>query len=640
MAGRVKDNAILMLDPTGTVMTWNEDARRLHGYDAHEIIGRSIRFFYLSEDEAAGKPRRLLGQAQRDGRSEDEGWRLRKDGSQFLAEVAMTRVLDGDGNLLGFVKVTRDVTEQRRAEAQLARNLATSTALGNILRLPLEDIPLVRILDGALAELLPMPELNLESRGGIFLFDHGSGTLHLAAARNLDPTVRTACARVALGHCLCGLAAAAGEVIYAASTDPRHHISYEGMEEHGHYCVPIGRGSDLVGVLVVHVAPGHGRHDEEERFLLMVADTLAGIIMRKRTEQTLRDSEETAKALINATSDAAFMLDRDGRLLTANETLAMRLGRKIDDMVGKSFFDLNPPALAEGRKAAVERVLAEAKPLHTQDEGDAHVYDNRIYPICDAAGQVMQVAVFSRDITFQRLAQRTIEKALADLARSNEELEQFAYVASHDLRQPLRMISGYLDIIHQKIGGSLDGELKEFFGYVMNGASRMDALIMGLLEYSRVGRSEISEPVPLFAVAGEAIQNLAMAIEEAGARVVVAEGMPIVSGNRLELMRLFQNLIGNAIKYRDERAPEVAVGWAEHEGVWEISVRDNGIGIRADACERIFGIFQRLVSQQQYEGTGIGLAVCKKIVEQHGGHIRVESRLGEGSAFFVTLPKG
>jgi PAS domain S-box-containing protein len=640
MAGRVKDNAILMLDPTGMVMTWNDDARRLHGYEAHEIIGRSIKFFYPSEDEAAGKPRKLLGQAQRDGRSEDEGWRVRKDGSRFLAEVAITRVTDFDGNLLGFVKVTRDVTEQRRAEAHLARNLATSTALGNILRLPLEDLPLESILEGALAQLLPLPELNIEERGAIFLYDQAGGVLRLAASRNFDSRVVESCSRITLGQCLCGEAAATRSVVFASSSDPRHTALFEGMTEHGHYCVPLGRGNDLVGVLTVHVAPTHGRDAQEEGFLLMVADTLAGIVMRKRTEQTLRESEEITKALLNATSDAAFMLDRQGRLLTANETLALRMGRKVDDMIGKSYFEMHPPALAEARTAAFRQVLAEAKPLHTHDEGEAHVYDNRTYPICDASGRVAQVAVFSRDITFQRLAQRTIEKALADLARSNEELEQFAYVASHDLRQPLRMISGYLDIIHQKIFDTLDDEMKEFFGYVMSGARRMDALILGLLEYSRVGRMEIAEPVPLAAAADEAIQNLAIAIEEAQARVTVADGLPTVSGNRMELMRLFQNLIGNAIKYRGDRIPEVSVGWREHEGEWEIFVADNGIGIRADARERIFGIFQRLVSQQQYEGTGIGLAVCKKIVEQHGGRIRVDSEVGRGSTFIVTLPKG
>jgi signal transduction histidine kinase len=238
-------------------------------------------------------------------------------------------------------------------------------------------------------------------------------------------------------------------------------------------------------------------------------------------------------------------------------------------------------------------------------------------------------------------ANRMLEDQTRELTRANSELEQFAYVASHDLRQPLRMVSSYLSLIERRLGAALDDEAKTFIGFAIRGAKRMDQLILDLLDYSRTGRdSKPSEPVALGDAVSDSLQILTAAIADAGAEVVVPDTLPTVMGYRGELTRLFQNLIGNAVKYRAaDRRSRVEISCHKAGGEWEIAVADNGIGIATDGLERAFGVFQRLVPADAYEGTGIGLSVCKKIVEHHGGRIWIESELGSGSVIRFTLPR-
>jgi len=226
------------------------------------------------------------------------------------------------------------------------------------------------------------------------------------------------------------------------------------------------------------------------------------------------------------------------------------------------------------------------------------------------------------------------------LTRSNREMEQFAYVASHDLREPLRMVGSYVELLARRLGSKLDPECQEFIQFAREGTKRMDRLILDLLDYSRIGRTAKQPPqqVDLNEVASQAVSILGLAIEESQA-VIDIQHLPAITGFRDDLVRLFQNLIGNSLKYRHaERTPRVRIEAAREDHGWLIRVRDNGIGIHPDYLERIFGIFQRLHGREEYEGTGIGLANCKKIVELHGGRIWAESSPGMGSTFLFTLP--
>jgi signal transduction histidine kinase len=256
---------------------------------------------------------------------------------------------------------------------------------------------------------------------------------------------------------------------------------------------------------------------------------------------------------------------------------------------------------------------------------------------CDVAARDTQLRQ-QRDLA-QDNATR-IARQSADLARSNTELEQFAYVASHDLREPLRMVSSFLTLLERHLAAHMDAEAREFMGYARDGALRMDRMILDLLQYSRVGRMEKErEQVDLNTLVAQATGELAEKITEADAEIVVEGNLPTVPGYPGELERVFLNLIGNAVKYRAEnRRPRVTIAAHRVEGGWEIAVADNGIGIDPQFHERVFAIFQRLHTRARYDGNGIGLAICKKVVEHHGGRLWVESVLGEGSTFRFVLP--
>jgi signal transduction histidine kinase len=230
-------------------------------------------------------------------------------------------------------------------------------------------------------------------------------------------------------------------------------------------------------------------------------------------------------------------------------------------------------------------------------------------------------------------------EAQAALQRSNTEFEQLAYVASHDMQEPLRMIASYLQLLAQRYQGRLDADADEFIGYAVDGAKRMQALINDLLAFSRVGtKARPFAPTDCNGVLRTALADLRIAIEECGAQVV-ADDLPTVAGDASQLVQLFQNLLSNAIKFRNDGVPHIAVRVEPAGDRWSFSVSDDGIGIAPEYFERIFILFQRLHGRRQYAGTGIGLAICKKIVERHGGRIEVESRPGQGATFRFTLPR-
>jgi PAS domain S-box-containing protein len=245
-----------------------------------------------------------------------------------------------------------------------------------------------------------------------------------------------------------------------------------------------------------------------------------------------------------------------------------------------------------------------------------------------------------REIVQRKRYERVLEERAEELARSNAELEQFAYVASHDLQEPLRMVSSYTQLLARRYRDRLDSDANEFIDYAVGGANRMQALINDLLRYSRLGtRGEELAPTDTQLVFDAACANLMRAIEESGAEITSDE-LPVVLGDRSQLVQLFQNLIGNAIKFRSEEPVRIHVRAERRDGEWLLSVRDNGIGIEPQYADRIFVIFQRLDGKTEHSGTGIGLAVCKKIVEHHGGRIWVESESGKGSTFYFTLHDG
>jgi light-regulated signal transduction histidine kinase (bacteriophytochrome) len=271
---------------------------------------------------------------------------------------------------------------------------------------------------------------------------------------------------------------------------------------------------------------------------------------------------------------------------------------------------------------------------------DGHItsvlYNASVYR--DEAGQVTGVFAAARDITARQRAAEALRQKAEELARSNAELEQFAYIASHDLQEPLRTAGSFAQLLQKRYQGKLDQTADEFIGYIVDGTQQMQRLISDLLTFGRVGtRGKAFEPADCAAVLAQAVAQLQIAIEESGA-VVTHDPLPVLDADPDQLGQLLQNLIGNSIKFHAAARPHIHVSARQTPEGWTLSVQDNGIGIDPQFADRIFEVFQRLHTRAEYPGTGIGLAICKKIVQRHGGRIWVESAPGKGATFCFTIP--
>ncbi len=339
--------------------------------------------------------------------------------------------------------------------------------------------------------------------------------------------------------------------------------------------------------------------------------------------------------------EVVVIVDLEGHILHINKSVASVAGYEPSELVGTPLRNLH----AGGQDALCETVWAAAtgggqwqgEIRERRKNGEEYPAWMNVSPVKDTAGKVTHVIVEFSDITAFKRTQEALAQRTEELAHSNQELEQFAYVASHDLQEPLRMVGSYTQLLARRYKDKLDDDANEFIGYAVDGATRMQALINDLLALSRIGTHGKAMELCESGLALErALANLRLAIQESGA-VVTHDAMPKLVADISQLTQLFQNLIGNALKFRGEHPPAVHIGLQRQSGDWVFSIRDNGIGIAPEYFERIFVIFQRLHGKQEYPGTGIGLAVCRKIVERHGGQIWLESKPGEGTTFYFKL---
>ncbi len=378
---------------------------------------------------------------------------------------------------------------------------------------------------------------------------------------------------------------------------------------------------------------------------------------RRRLEEELARSEamrseliESEERLRHAVIDApipVLMHAEDGEILLISRRLSEATGLAAPEIptlaawVDRAF---GPRAAEVRTRVASLFGIPAAQPIGEYEvrTGDGRVltWDFHIGPLPPLPDGRRVLISMALDVTETRRARDALERSVLDLARSNAELETFAYVASHDLREPLRMVTMYLSLLERRLGETLDDEGREFIDFARDGAVRMDRLILDLLEYSRVGRVDRpAQDLDLDEVLAAVTHTLGTLIDETGAEITVPQPLPKVHCNFSEVTRLFQNVLANALKYRRPGAPPRITITSEPEGGFQrFCVADNGIGIDRQYFQRIFGIFQRLHTREQYDGTGIGLAVCKKTVEHYGGRIWVDSEEGVGSRFFFTLP--
>lgn len=630
---------MLTVDAVGCITSANDAVCTMLRYPERELVGKPIRDIVAPPDvdEAEDLRKRLWRGELTDLRKETRY--QRRTGGDIWCLDTVTVVRDANNKPGYFLYEVLDITTRRGAEERTQRNLTNQNALGAILRNALQPLPIERILNLALEEILSVPWLKLQERGCIFLYDEDAGVLKMATSRNFSPWTRDTCAQVPLGHCLCGRAAAQGETLHCQGIDHKHEIQYKGIQPHGHYCVPIKGGGKMLGILNTYTSPGRQRSAEEEAFLVMVADTLAGIIERKHMEERLKLSG----AVFDAAGEAILVTDTDHKIIAANPAFERITGLQSDEVA-----EWTPERLASKRHRpeffeAVWHQLAESGKWEGElwmQRPDGSEYPARlgITAIRDHDRVVNYCGVFN-DITARKEAELALTEKTSELQQSNSELEQFAYVISHDLQEPLRMVASYAKLLGSKYSEHLGPEADEFLGYILDGAEGMQAMIRDLLELSRVGtRGESFTKTDLTEVMDRLQTTLAPAIEESGATIEF-DGLPVINADSTQILRLFQNLLGNAIKYRaPKRRPKIQVSARREENAWEIAISDNGIGIDSEHLERVFLIFQRLHPRGEHPGTGMGLAICRKIVERHGGRIWVESTPKKGSTFRFILP--
>jgi PAS domain S-box-containing protein len=366
------------------------------------------------------------------------------------------------------------------------------------------------------------------------------------------------------------------------------------------------------------------------------------IAERGRIEKALRASEEKL-ALAFRTSPYAIIISRinDGRVIDVNDALYSLSGFTPEEVAGRTARELSLWADEEDRKRLMAKLLSGQRV--TGEEIQFRRKDGQIVTGIFSADVFLlrdQECILSSitDITDRKRLEDALKLRTDNLARSNAELERFAYVASHDLQEPLRMVASFTQLLARRYAGKLDAKADEYIGYAVDGAKRMQQLIADLLALSRVGtRGGEFRDAPLEDVISDVLLNLGPAIQDSGA-AVTHNPLPTVVADRGQMAQLLQNLIGNAVKFRDAQPPRVHISAVEAEAGWTISMSDNGIGIAPEHAERVFQIFQRLHTRDQYPGTGIGLAVCRKIAERHGGKIWLDSTPGAGTTFHFTLP--
>jgi len=595
----IQKYAIFMMDTQGRILSWNAGAERIKGYTADQIIGHNFSCFFPPEDIKRGRPEEVLRIAAASGRHEEQSMRVRKDGSRFLAGVTFTALRDPVGNLQGFSEFSHDLSESKESEAKY-RGL-------------LEAAPDAMVVVNVAGEIVL---LNVRAEKE---FGYSRDELIGQKVKNIIPE---------------GFA----ERLIADGT----RSAAEALAQQ------IGTGIELIGrrkdgsefPIELMLSPLESAEG------ILVTAAIRDISVRKGAETHLAQMEGRYRGLLEAAPDAMVVVNVAGEIVLLNVRAEKEFGYSRDELVGQKVKNIIPEGFAEriiadGTRSAAEALAQQIgmgiELIGRRKDGSEFPIELMLSPLESAEGILVTAAI--RDISVRQKAEKHLVKTVGELKRSNDELRQFAYVSSHDLQEPLRMVSSYTQLLAKRYKGRLDSDADEFIAYAVDGCNRMQGLIQDLLTYSRAGTNgkalhEISSEDALRV----ALTNLRPTIEQSGA-VVTHDSLPAVTTDAPQLTQVFQNLVGNAIKYRGHEVPQVHVSATNNGGdEWIFSVRDNGLGIDPQYFERIFIIFQRLHGREEFEGTGIGLAICKKILERLGGRIWVESRPEKGSTFYFALP--
>jgi PAS domain S-box-containing protein len=602
-------DAMVVVNQDGDIVLLNVQAERKFGYSRDELLGQKV-----TNIIPVGFAERLIADETRsaaDALAQQIGTGIeligqRKDGGEFPIELMLSPLDSAEGILV--TAAIRDISVRKEAERHLAR------------------------MEGryrGLLEAAPDAMVVVDENGDIML-------LNVQAERKFGYSRDELLGQKVTNIIPKGFA----ERLIADET----RSAADALAQQ------IGTGIELIGQrkdggefpIELMLSP----LESTEGILITAA--IRDISVRKNAEKYLAQMEGRYRGLLEAAPDAMVVVNQIGDIVLLNLQAEKQFGYRRDELLGQKVTSIIPEGFAErliaDRLRSAEDALAQQigtgiELIGLRKHGSEFPVELMLSPLESADGTLVTAAI--RDISVRKEAEKDLAQKVEELSRSNEELGQFAYIASHDLQEPLRMVASYTQLLSRRYTGKLDKDADEFIAFAVDGANRMQHLIQDLLTYSRVG-TKVND---LRDTSGEdalqqALVNLQGAIADSGA-LVTHDLLPAVLADETQLVQLFQNLIGNAIKYQSPGIPHVHVSAEKNGGgKWIFSVRDNGLGIDPRYFERIFGMFQRLHKRDEFDGTGIGLAICKKIVERHGGNISVASEPGKGSTFCFTIPAG
>ena len=605
------------IEETGPKILYvNEAFTRMTGYTAEEVIGQTPRI--LQGPGTDQQELQRLKKALKNWEPCDiEVLNYKKNGEPFWNNFTVAPVANEAGWYTHWVAVERDVTERRKTEA-LIRDSEEKRRL--IMKAALDAIICID-MDGMITFWNPQAEQIFGWKQDEVMGKQLSNIIIPEAYRSMHDHGMEQYKVTGKGPAL--------NVLLELTAINREGVAFPVELT----VLPIQQGNDSF-------------------FCAFIRD----ITERKKAETATRRSNERYELVAKATSDAIWDWDmRTGVVVRSGDGLQKLFGYDTlsasadNDFWRKHVHPDDLQRVVERREimlqTTTDQYWEDEYRFEKRDGGYAYVYD-RGYVIRNKEGKAIRMIGSTQDISALKRSEQqllelnaVLEKRAAELARSNNELERFAYVASHDLQEPLRMVSSFLQLLDRQYSTKLDDKAREYINYAVGGAERMKRLILDLLSYSRV--ATVAEPfqaVSMEAVAQHVLQIFESRFEKEGITLRIGR-LPVVQGSTSQLQQLLQNLVGNAIKYKSERPPHIEIGCSEEVGRYVFFVKDNGIGINQKYFEKIFVVFQRLHPVNSYSGTGIGLAICKKIIERHHGEIWVESEEGKGSCFFFSLPK-
>ena len=615
------DDAIISKDLKGTINAWNRGAEKIFGYTAAEAVGKPMLMLFPPELAAEE-----FGILARIGRGESvehyETVRIRKDGTRIDVSVTISPIRDSSGAIVGASKIARDISENKRAEESLRER--------------------DKVLD--LAQILVR-----DPQGRIVLWNLGAEKLY-------GYTREEAIGRIS--H----------ELLQTHFPEPLPQIEAR-LEEAGSWEGElVHRRRDKSAIVVSSLWVLHrdangrptrvleanvditGRKRAEQKLEMQAEELSRQSIELQRSQQALESERIMLQSVLDSMSEGLVATDEQGKFVIWNPAAERIVGMGPAEMSPEHWAAHYGVYLTDGvtpfppeQNPALRAIRGEASTaemfLKNRNLGGGVWIEINGSPLKDKEGVLRGGVVAFRDITQKRAIERQQKQYTEELRRSNAELEQFAYVASHDLQEPLRMVASYAELLAERYKGKLDDRADMYIKYAVEGSKRMQTLIHDLLAYARVtSAAKPLEPIDSSLVLADVIKQLQAAIEASKAEIS-SEAMPVVRADEGQLRQVFQNLIANAIKFHGDGPPHVQIR-AEAQGkMWNFAVADDGIGISEESGGRLFQMFQRLHTREEYEGSGIGLAISKRIVERHGGSIWFDSIPGKGTTFHFTIPK-